>query len=102
MCQKTHAVSNDARGVKRRAKRRAKRRGEGRPLSSQQFVALMANPSRFITVTAGMCDPVRPNDPQLCNLVAGASDYFNYKWSDDNHYVTSRDVRHTSRDRPPF
>lgn len=46
----------------------------------------------WMSVQEGDCTPVSTNADNVCNLVSGATDYFNYKWTDDNmHYITSRD-----------
>jgi hypothetical protein len=45
----------------------------------------------WITVKEGDCKPVSTNADNVCNLVSGATDYFNYQWSDSLHYVTSQD-----------
>lgn len=46
---------------------------------------------KWITVTEKDCNGVDPSGSQVCNTVSGSTDYFNYKWIDDMHYVTSRD-----------
>lgn len=44
-------------------------------------------------ITPDKCDPLAPDAdaPTLCKMFSGLADYFVYKWTDDWHYVTSRD-----------
>lgn len=45
----------------------------------------------WISIADGDCKPVSTNADNVCNLVSGATDYFNYAWVDPLHYVTSQD-----------